>query len=502
MDARGGGDGDSAADEMLEWTAAEAIDHIRTGSISAERYTSRLLDRYRETKALNAITWIDEDQVLERARSVDTARSQGQALGPLAGLPLVIKDSINTVGFPTTGGTAALKGALPPSDAPVAETLFKNGAILLGKTNMDELGRGFTTSNPTYGFAKNPYDMSRVPGGGSGGTGAAISARIAPAGLGSDTAGSSRIPASFCGIAGLRPSTGGSLRRGWTLGTWTVTSWDHGVLPIAYAITTPGAMGRTVADVALLNAIVTDTAAPAALPIRGVRIGVPRGFYWEGVDSDVVRVSEQALEKLDDAGAILIEVDLRRWAQVAGPTFLTLGTMHSLKDLADFLATNAPNVSLDQVVASLLSKDILARVQHEIDDPVPAEQAHEARALRPELARQFEEVFRAHNISALVYPTVPVVAPAIRPQGDGPTDTIDVNGVQVSQFSTVMQNTNLSGVVGTPSLTLPAGLSSSGMPVGLSFEGLDGSDSRLLGLGLSVEAVLGRLPAPVLRTTA
>jgi mandelamide amidase len=196
--------GGTTASDVSEWSATEAAQHIRSGSITAEAYTSQQLQRYRRFKGLNAITWIDENRVLESARAVDGARSRGQALGPLGGVPLVIKDNINTVGFPTTGGTAILKGNYPPDNAPVVDALLKAGGILFGKTNMDELGRGFTTSNPTFGFAKNPYDTSRVPGGGAGGTGAAISARIAPAGLGSDTAGSARIPV----IVRPRPASG------------------------------------------------------------------------------------------------------------------------------------------------------------------------------------------------------------------------------------------------------------------------------------------------------
>jgi mandelamide amidase len=485
----GSRDNELAEKEVLEWTAAEAINHIYSGSITAEHYASQLLKRYRESKALNVITWIDENRVLERARSIDDARSKRQTLGPLAGLPLVVKDNINTIGFPTTAGTPILKGFYPRSDAPVVNILFRNGAILFGKTNMHELARGITSSNPAFGFARNPYDMNRVPGGSSGGTGAAISARITPAGLGTDTGGSTRIPAAFCGIVGFRPSTGGP-RKAWT---------DDGVVPIAHSVDTPGPMGRTVSDVALLNAIVTGAAAPTALPLRGVRIGVPRGFYWEDLDSEVARVSEQGLEKLRDAGAILTDVDLRQWAQAAAETFRTMVTMHAVQDLTDFLARNIPDVTLDQVVSSVLSKDVQAMLRDEIADPVSAERADEAmKMLRPKLARQYEGLFQANDISTIVYPTVPVLAPTIRSQGDAPEDTIEVNGKPFSEFRTIVRNTHISGVAGTPSLTIPAGLSSFGVPVGLSFDGPIGDDSRLLGLGLSLEAALSRLPRPVL----
>ena len=489
----------TTATDVTEWSATEAARHIRNGSITAEAYASQLLQRYRQFKALNAITWIDENRVLESARSADAARSRGQALGPLAGVPLVFKDNINTVGFPTTAGTAILKGNYPPNNAPVVDALLKAGAILFGKTNMDELGRGFTSSNPTFGFAKNPYDTSRVPGGGAGGTGAAVSACIVPAGLGSDTAGSARIPASFCGIAGYRPSTAGQRQRHWSLASWSVIAWDDGVFPIAYAITTPGPMGRTVADVALLHSVATESASPLPVALRGERIGVPRGYYWDDIDREVRRVAESALEKLRAAGANLVDVDLSQWGKTVDPIFFTLGLMHSLKDVADFLASNGSNISVSEVVAGLLSRDIAARVKAEIDNPIPAPRAQDARRTRWKLALQYEEVFRNANISAIVYPTVPVAAPPIRPGGDGPTDTIDLNGKQVGQFAISSRNTHLSSAVGTPSLTIPVGMTSNGLPVGISLDGISGHDNKLLGLGISAEAVFGRLPAPVVR---
>jgi mandelamide amidase len=488
--------GEGRTNELLEWTACEAIQCIRNGSVTAENYASLLLKRYRESKALNAVTWIDENHVLEQARSVDTTRSKGQRLGPLAGLPVVIKDNISTVGFPTTAGTAILKGLFPQNDAPIAGALFKNGAILLGKTNMDELSRGFTSANPTFGFARNPYDISRVPGGGSGGSAAAIAARIAPAGLGSDTAGSVRIPAAYCGIAGLRPSSGGHRHRAWTSGSWMVTSWDQGVVPIAYTITTPGPMGRAVADVALLHAIVTESEALMASSVRGARIGIPRGYYWEDVDAEILRILEAALQKLRDAGAVLIDVDLRQWAQTANQTFATLALMHSIKDLADFLATNAPGIGVNEVVAGLQSKDIQTRVQREIDNPISTEVASAARNTRVNLGMQYEELFRTNNLSAIAFPIAPVSGPKIGINGQPPDDTITLNGRQVSYFVTVGRNAHNSSVAGTPSLSVPAGLSSSGMPVGLALDGLTGRDSALLGLGISVETVLGRMPPP------
>ena len=194
----------------------------------------------------------------------------------------------------------------------------------------------------------------------------------------------------------------------------------------------------------------------------------------------LARVSEHALDNLRKTGAILIDVDLRPWAQTASQTMFTLVTMHAVQDLADFLAKNVPTVSLDQVVAGVVSKDVRAMLRGEIAEPVTAARAEEAIKLRPKLARQYQEFFQSNRISALVYPTVPVLAPKIRTQGDAPEDLIDVNGKQLLEFATVVRNTHVSSIPGTPSLTVPAGVSSSGLPVGVSLEGMVGDDSRLL----------------------
>lgn len=485
--------------EVLEWTAAQALEHIRRGSITAEGYASHLLGRYREWKILNAITWIDENRVLESARAVDAARTRGETLGPLAGLPLVVMDMIDTVGYPTTGGTTALRANYPPRNALVTEILFKNGALLLGKANMHELGRGVTTSNPAYGDTRNPYNLNRIPGGGAGGTASAIAARISPAGLGTDTAGSARMPAGLCGIAGMRPSAA-PLRASWTLGSWTVTSDHDGVLPIAYSLTVPAPMGRTVSDVALLNAIVTGVAMPAAIPLRGVRIGVPRAFYFEGLDPEIDRLSRLALDRLRDAGAVLVDVNLGQWGVTANTTFLTVATMNNLRDLASFLAINVPGIDLGQVKAGVLSRDVQAALQRETINPVSNEAATAAMKMRRQLAAEYEQVFRSTGIAAVVCPTCPAPAPMIRPQGDGPTDNILVDGKEVPEFGTLLRNTLFAGVIGVPALAIPCALTAAGLPAGLSFYGVAGENEKLLGLGLSAEIALGRLPAPKMHT--
>ena len=251
--------------DLSNLTAVEAVQRIANGELRAEEYALRLLERQRALKSLNALTWIDEARVLEAARAVDDKRRKGAALGPLGGLPVIIKDNIDVAGTPTAAASAIFRDNVAGQHAPVAQRLFEQGAVFFGKANMHELAGGGTCSNPATGFVGNPYDPRRVPGGSSGGTAAAIAARIVPAGLGSDTAGSVRIPSALCGTAGLRPSIfGGKLYS------------DEGVLPLAIDLDTIGPMARTVADVALLHSAITGRPSLAAPDLSGVRLGVPR----------------------------------------------------------------------------------------------------------------------------------------------------------------------------------------------------------------------------------
>jgi indoleacetamide hydrolase len=180
--------------DLANLTAAEAVQRIANGELRAEEYALRLLERQRALKSLNALSWIDEARVLEAARAVDDRRRKGAPLGALGGLPVIIKDNIDVAGTPTAAASATFRDNVAGQHAPVAQRLFEQGAVFFGKANMHELAGGGTCSNPATGFVGNPYDPLRVPGGSSGGTAAAIAARIVPAGLGSDTAGSVRIP--------------------------------------------------------------------------------------------------------------------------------------------------------------------------------------------------------------------------------------------------------------------------------------------------------------------
>lgn len=252
-------------------TAADIVRAIREKKMSAVAAVQAALDRAEQVKHLNALITVNSDGALAAARKVDAAVAAGETLPVLAGLPIVVKDNINTADMPTSGGTPALQNARPKTNAPSLQKLLDAGAIVIGKANLHELAFGITSTNLSSfaGPVKNPHDETRIPGGSSGGTAAAIAAGIVTCGLGTDTGGSTRVPPALTGTVGLRPSVGngGAQRR---------YHDDGAVIPVSHTRDTVGPMGRTVADVALLDSVITGSPMPAAVSLRGKRIGHSR----------------------------------------------------------------------------------------------------------------------------------------------------------------------------------------------------------------------------------
>ena len=256
-------------DEILDLTATAALAAIAAGDLRAETYAAILLSRAHSLKNLNVLIAQDPDEVLEAARAADKVRARGRLLGPLHGLPLLVKDNINTATLPTTAGTPSLIGNRPSANAHVVDALLGAGGIVFGKANMHELAFGITSNNGTFGPVRNPYDMSKIPGGSSGGNAAGVAARFAPAGIGTDTGGSTRIPAALCGVVGFRPTVGRYA------GTGTLAGVRE-VVPISHTRDTPGPIARSVADVALLDAVITGEPALPRADLNGLRLGVAR----------------------------------------------------------------------------------------------------------------------------------------------------------------------------------------------------------------------------------
>ena len=453
---------------------------MRRGEFSAERYATALLERAGALAHLNAFRTLDRDLVLEQARAADRNRASGVVLGALHGVPLPVKDSINTKLMPTSGGTRALENFRPRDDAAILKPLFAAGALLMGKTNLHELSFGWRCINVTVGAVKNPYDAPRIPGGSSGGSAAAVAARMAPLAVAEDTLGSIRVPATMCGLAGLRP----------TYGRYPVA----GALPISTdKFDQPGAMARSVSDLVLFDQVVTGDSRPIApSSMAGKRIGTAPEFFCAGLDPELAGLHAAALDKLVAAGATLVPLVLPDVAKRAAEIMFAINRVEVVPTLAAFLAEHGAKVTAEEVLANV--GENLARVLEARAGLVAgqgAEAYREALQRRREIQDVVANWLRDNRIDALAYPPVLCAAP---PLGDNAE--IAVGGKILSIVEVIARNMAVAPAAGIPGLAVPAGVTATGLPVSIEFVTTAGGDRELLALGLAAEAVLGRIPAP------
>jgi indoleacetamide hydrolase len=469
-------------------SAAEIVAAIRDKKITAVSAVRAALERAEQQKDLNAFIILNRDGALAAAAEVDA----GRRTGALAGLPIVIKDNINTVDMPTSGGTPALQHARPTANAPSLQKLLDAGAIVIGKTNLHELAFGITSTNlsPFAGPVKNPYDKTRIPGGSSGGTSAAVAARIATCGLGSDTGGSTRVPAALTGTVGLRPSVGngGAERR---------YHDDNKVVPISHTRDTVGPMGRTVADVALLDSVITGSPLAKAEPLHGKRLGIPNAF-WSGLDRGLEAVAKAACAKLADAGVVLVDVDMPGLFEQNGKVSFVLALHEPIADIAAWLkASGIEGITLADIAAKIASPDVAGAFGAITADAFGAAYDDAITVQRPALQQIYAAYFRDNRLDGILFPTT--IAPACLIDAEKGSGELSINGgPPVAAFDTMIRNTDPGSNAGLPGLSLFAGMTADGLPVGLEIDGPVGSDAKLLGLGLSIEAILGFAPPPKL----
>ncbi len=393
--------------------------------------------------------------------------------GALAGIPVAVKDNIDTVDLPTSAGTPALHARRAGRDHPAVARLREAGATVVGKTNLHELAFGITSNNAAYGPVRHPLDPTLSPGGSSGGSAVAVATGVVPVALGTDTGGSVRIPAAHCGIVGFRP---------------TVGRWGSGhTVPLSSTRDTVGALATTVADVVLLDRTLADQQ-PARVPsARQLRLGVPLPGFFDGLHPEVADRVGEALDRLADAGVQLVETDLVAGHELDARCGLPIVFAEVVRELPRYLAELPSGPSFEELLAGVASPDVRGALEHAVGEPVPEEVLRECLALREELRAAYTRVLRPDDgpLDALVYPTVPLPAP---PLGDDVTT--ELAGRQVPTFATTVQNTGPGSTAGMPAVSLPCGLTGAGLPVGLSLESLPDGDAALLAVARRVEQLL------------
>jgi indoleacetamide hydrolase len=472
---------------MIELPAVEAVARMRRGDLTAEDYATALLARCDAGRYLNAFISISPDRVKEAARAADRLRAAGSRLGPLHGLPIPIKDSVNTADHRTTSGTASLRGFRPREDAPVVRALRAAGGLVMGKTNLQEMSLGYTCNNMAFGAVRNPYDPTRIPGGSSGGTAVAVAARMAPLGLAEDTCGSIRVPAALCGIAGLRPTTH--------------RYPSAGVMPLTPLFDAVGPLAREVADLSLFDSVMTGDFTPlAAVRPDAVRLAVSPTPYFAGLDPEVARVANEAMERLAEAGVAFVEAeveDLTAHVDAANYPIICHDTVRMIRG---YLREFETGVTFEQLLAmvgenirdSLEARAPGGRLWVSDEAYAAARDVH-----RPALQEAFARCFRATGASAIVYPTTLMPAPPI-----GQELEVEIGGRRLPLRTAMARNIAPASCAGLPGLVLCAGLTREGLPVGIEFAGPAGADRALLALGQTLESIIGRPPAPAIAPAA
>ena len=396
--------------------------------------------------------------------------------GLLSGIPFAVKDNIDAAGLPTTAGTKALNHNFPRQNAHVVQQLLDAGAYLVGKTNMHELGLGVTSNNRFYGPVRHPGDRSLSPGGSSGGSAVAVASGVVPFALGTDTGGSVRIPAAFCGIVGFRP----------TVGRYST----EGLIQISWTRDTIGVLAGCVADIIAVDDVLTpNDSMYTELDSYDLRLGVPRSDFYDDLDPEVADVVEAALEELAQSGVKLIEVDMGAPCEDALKSGFPIVDFETEKAVTKYLESLpvADRPTFEMLAATAASPDVHRLLLQLLTEPVSPEAYAAALELRDRLRETYRDVFSGSGVQALIYPSVVTTAPPISDE-----NVLNHNGRTVDVLRTLVKNATPAAVAGTPAISVPCGTTTRGMSVGLTLDGLMGSDRVVLSAAATVEAILRR----------
>jgi aspartyl-tRNA(Asn)/glutamyl-tRNA(Gln) amidotransferase subunit A len=465
--------------DLTRLSIEQAAALLAKKEISSEQLTRAALERIRATEAkLHAFITVTDDTALAQAKAADARRAQGES-GPLLGVPVGIKDIILTKGIRTTAGSKILHNFIGPYDATVTQRLLNAGAVCVGKLNCDEFAMGSSTENSAYGVTRNPWDTQRVPGGSSGGSAAAVAAHQCLGTLGTDTGGSIRQPAACCGVVGMKPTYGRVSR--------------YGVIAYASSLDQVGPMAKTVTGCAHLlgviaghdthdstsvNRPVPDYAARLDGAAKGLRIGIPREYFVEGMQPEVEQAVRAAVRVLETLGATVSEVSLPH-SEYAIPTYYLIATAEASSNLARYdgikyglrAAESEGLLGMYQRTrASGFGTEVKRRIMlgtYALSAGYYDAYYLKAQKIRTLIRQDFEKVFAAHDV--IITPTAPTTAFRI---GEKTSDPLQM---YLSDIFTISIN-----LAGLPGLSLPCGFDKAGLPIGLQIVGRPFEEERVL----------------------
>lgn len=455
----------SVVADLTSLTLAEAGDRIAARELSPVELVEATVKRIEEVDPqLNSFIHVSGEQALDAARAAEAAVAAGYHLGPLHGTPIALKDNVSVRGERSRAGSKVLEDFVPDEDATIAARFRAAGAIFVGRLNMHELAYGVTTNNPHFGAARNPWDTGRTPGGSSGGSGAAVAARLCAGAIGTDTGCSVRLPAAFNGIAGIRPTIG--------------RVSNAGITPLAWTLDTAGPMCRTVEDCALMLAAIAgfdpadrqtasvpvpDYGAELARGLAGVRIVLIEDFSLTGLQAGVATAMEAAIAELESGGAQIREVPMEN-LEPSISALMTVDVAEPAAYHAAWLRERPEDYGDD--VRALLEAGELYLATHYI----------QAQRYRTLLRDQFDDVLR--DADAILTPTVPFTAPEV-----GAVDVTLESGETLDIISAVMRYNALPPLVGLPALSVPCGFADDGLPVGMQLIGRAFDEGTLFRIG-------------------
>jgi aspartyl-tRNA(Asn)/glutamyl-tRNA(Gln) amidotransferase subunit A len=489
--------------DLVGLGAAEIAAAVASGDVSAVEVAQAHLDRIEGVDgSVRAFLHVDADGALAAAKAVDARRAAGQPLSPLAGVPLAMKDVVVTKDLPTTAGSRILDGWRPPYDATITRRIKDAGIVMLGKTNMDEFAMGSSTENSAFFPSHNPWDLTRIPGGSSGGSSAAVAAFEAPLAIGTDTGGSIRQPAAVTGVVGHKPTYGAVSR--------------YGLIAFSSSLDQAGPLGRTVLDTALLHEVmagydpldstsIDGPVAPVVAAARegaqgdlgGLRVGVVRELSGEGYQPGVLAAFDSAVTRLRDLGATVVEVSCPHF-EYSLATYYLIAPSECSSNLARFDAVryglrvgDDGTRSLEEVMSLTRQAGFGAEVKRRMMLGTYALSAGyydayygQAQKVRALIARDFDAAFTTTDV--LVSPATPFVAFEIGERADDPM------AMYLNDLCTLPAS-----LAGTPAISVPCGLSE-GLPVGLQVMAPALADERCYRVAAAFEAAYVSAEGPIL----